>query len=369
MAPKKPKATATKGKARPAKSGFESPPAPPDKVARRSPTPPGRELAAEGHAAGSAEGDAAGGTDKADYSKMIGHLKYHAREGNKDDKDKAGAQTTLDRYKQLPKEQKPSFLQLFLQNKHSKDWKWAHEFTEKEEHVESVSSSTIVHFWNRHQIFAAEGFGNVAMDEDGACQLLNDILADNRAKHGHSAEMEPSPSGNPLLTKYKYVEDKGDKTTKQDNTISVHDAQVDCKQKEVSAAVKVPTSSTPVVSIKTEDDGNLRREFNEQLGVLTSAKTALEKVIPPCEDLALELGVSNDAACRARARDVQEAGERMRCHLHEVRNCVLTNKALDKSAADLGERVQFMKELQKVAMMHLDGFKTLKKRCAAMVWV
>ena len=70
--------------------------------------------------------------DKGDVSRMLGYLKYHARDGNKDASDKQDARAAMDKYNVLSGQDKLGFLEKYDQNKGSLKWVYTYQAVSQE---------------------------------------------------------------------------------------------------------------------------------------------------------------------------------------------------------------------------------------------
>ena len=217
-------------------------------------------------------------------------------------------------------------------------------------------------FWNCHQILKHNGFDPVGMKDSERTSLLNSILEDNRAQFGHERQEELSASKNPMLTKYLYIEDCGIERSSGTVTTVGTSSSSDMKDKEVKDALSTSVNLSIVKSENPAFD-----VFKQQLSVMQSAKSTLERLVNSANDLYFQLKASSDPTCTGKSVDVKKVLDAMTKHLDDGRKCLAEYKTVDASTDDLAEKMKHIESFNDLTMAHQDGSKVLKKRCLAIM--
>ena len=222
----------------------------------------------------------------------------------------------------------------------------------------SCEASSTEQWWNSSQILAANGLSG----EKGE-GILEALLADNRAQFGHQFQSEESLSRNPILTKYFWIEDHGVQRSVENRESKTLSSSSDLKEKEVQGALK--DAAINLQMVKSENPRFA--EFLQKLAVAQSAKSSLEKLTGQASDLYFQLKGATDKVCQGKAPEIQNVLLKMNEHLSQLREMIAEHKKVDASDNKIPERIQQMAAISDVAMAHQDGFKSLKKRCLAML--
>lgn len=226
------------------------------------------------------------------------------------------------------------------------------------------SQATTTEKWlNMHQILSANGFDANSMKEKDRETLLQSLLEDNQKQFGHEPKSAPSASGNPLLTKYYWIEDLGVARSFQSSSSKVVSSAAEAKEKDVQQAIE--SGDMKLKMVKSENPKY--EEFKQKISVLTTGKASLDKVHGQASDIFYQLKASSEIGCKTKADEIKKIVDKMGENLQEMREVIATSKSIDASDDKIADRIAKVQLLTDICMAHLDGFKVLKKKCLAML--
>ena len=327
----------------------------------------------DGAAAAAAKGARAtngDGMTPAAVSSMLGSLKYKSDRG-KDGELRAAASEALAIYRDLNANEKKKFLAEFEANgkgKKASNLKFALSYKRTFQVSESTEQKTVEGYFTKPQIAAFHGLAWSSYEPPCINQIVEQILADNKAEYDHCMPDKPHPKVR-LLDLFWYIHSPGlTKSKKLRVSEETETAASDSKSAMAAAAGGVASSSGEGAP-KIKEENPAWAKHTEKLKALRAVVPAVQKQQQVMSQLQVRLTVAGrrDESLRTAADAFKAKCGHIQAFLEEVLVLVAESELHEESAENLMEAANKLEETLHTSAVHLAAAREAVKKTTALL--